>query len=203
MIPSPYPYFYKPKTQYHTDPAEAKKLLAEAGYPDGKGLEAFPDVFKLTYTAERESILGPTAALIQTRLRQIGIPIQLDPMPGAQFSDRSIVRKDLPLALADQSKPIGVDPVYALQLYFVSAPRGVSNSSNFSDPKLDSLFDQAKVEVDDTKRAALLAEAQELLMDKLAWIPIVEDKLQYAVQTGITGVTIHPSQVLIWRNLHR
>ncbi len=203
MIPSPYPYFYQPKIQFHTDPAAAKKLLAEAGYPDGKGLEAYPDVFKLTYTAERESILGPTAALIQTRLRQIGIPIQLDPMPGAQFSDRSIVRKDLPLALADQSKPIGVDPVYALQLYFVSAPRGVSNSSNFSDPKLDSLFDQAKIEVDDGKRTALLAEAQELLMDKLAWVPIVEDKLQYAVQTGITGVTIHPSQVLIWRNLHR
>ncbi len=65
------------------------------------------------------------------------------------------------------------------------------------------MFDQAKVEIDDGKRTALLAEAQELLMDKLAWVPIVEDKLQYAVQAGITGVTIHPSQVLIWRNLHR
>ena len=203
LIPSAYPFYIKPKTEYHTDPAAAKKLLAEAGYPDGKGLEAFPDAFKLTYTAERESVLGPTAALVQTRLRQIGIPIQLDPMPGAQFSDRAIVRKDLPLALNDQSKPIGVDPVYALQLYFVSAPRGVSNASNFSDPKLDSLFDQAKVEVDTEKRTALLAQAQELLMDKLAWVPIVENKLQYAVQTGITGVTIHPSQVLIWRNLHR
>jgi peptide/nickel transport system substrate-binding protein len=202
MIPSAYPFYHQPSTQYSFDPKRAKQLLAEAGYPDGKGLEAFPDVFKLTYTAERESILGPTASLIQTRLRQIGIPIELNPMPGAQFSDRSIVKKDLPLALNDQSKPIGVDPVYALQLYFVSAPRGVSNASNFSDPALDALFDQAKVELDPTKRAAELADAQDLLMQKLAWIPIVENKLQYALQAGISGVTINPSQVLIWRNLH-
>jgi peptide/nickel transport system substrate-binding protein len=203
LIPSSYPYYHKPDVQYDTDPAAAKKLLAEAGYPDGKGLEAFPETFKLSYTAERESILGPTAALIQTRLRQIGIPIQLNPMPGAQFSDRTIVKKDLPLALADQSKPIGVDPVYALQLYYVTAPRGVSNYGNFSDPKLDSLFDQAKIELDPTRRAAELADAQDLLMQRLAEIPIIENKLQYALQAGITGITIHPSQVLIWRNLHK
>ena len=47
-----------PTTQWNQDPVRGKALLAEAGFPDGKGLEAFPDSFKLSYPAERESTLG-------------------------------------------------------------------------------------------------------------------------------------------------
>ena len=48
--------YVKPSTQYATDIPKAKQLLAEAGYPDGKGLEKFPDAFKLAFVAEREVV---------------------------------------------------------------------------------------------------------------------------------------------------
>jgi peptide/nickel transport system substrate-binding protein len=202
LIPSAYPGYIKPKSQYFYDPGKAKQLLAEAGYPDGKGLEAFPDSFKLSYNAERESILGPTATLMQTRLKTLGIPVELDPQPATQLADRQLVKKDLPFSLYDNSKPVGVDPAYAMQLYFVTPPRGVNNMTNFSDAKLDELFAKAQTEADDTKRNQYLAEAQEILMDKLPLVPVVENKLQFAMQSKLQGLVLYPHQNLIWRHLH-
>jgi peptide/nickel transport system substrate-binding protein len=203
LIPSSYPGYHKPSVSYDYDPEKAKALLAAAGYPDGKGLDAFPDAFKLSYAAERESILGPTATLIQTRLRALGIQVQLDPLPAAQLADRQLVKKDLPFSLYDQSKPIGVDPNYALGLYFLTPPLSSNNMTHFSDKRLDELALEAKTETDPAKRQQELDAAQDILMEKLPWIPIVETKLQFAMQDAIQGVILHPSQTLIWRELHR
>ena len=202
LVPSAYPGYVKAKAQYSYDPQKAKQLLAEAGYPDGKGLEAFADAFKLSYVSERESNLGPAATLMQTRLKALGIPVQLDPQPATQLADRQLVKKDLPFSLYDQSKPVGVDPAYAMQLYFVSPPRGVNNMTNFSDPKLDELFTKAQTEGDQAKRNAFLAEAQEILMEKLPFVPVVENKLQFAMQSKLKGLVLYPHQNLIWRHLH-
>jgi peptide/nickel transport system substrate-binding protein len=203
LIPPTYPGYIKPAHSYSYDPDKAKALLAEAGFPGGKGLEAFPDAFKLAYVAERESIVGPTATLLQTRLRDLGIPVQLDPLPATQYADRQLVKKDLGFALSDQSKPIVVDPVYSMKLSYVTPPQGVSNYTNFSDPQFDSLFSQVQLEADAAKRQALLDQMQNLLSEKLPIVPILETKLLYAEQANIKGLVLHPSQVLVWRYLHR
>jgi peptide/nickel transport system substrate-binding protein len=202
LIPSTYPGYHKPATEYHYDPAMAAKLLAEAGYPGGKGLDAFPEAFKLAYPADREAILGPTATLIRTKLRAAGFPVVLDPMPATEYANRQLVKKDLPFGLSDQSKPIGVDPVYAMQLSFVTPPRGVNNQTNFSDPAFDKLFDEARVEQDPMKRQQELDQAQDILADKLPWIPILETKLLYATNAKVKGLVLEPHQDLIWRYLH-
>ena len=185
--------YTKTSTQYVTDIPKAKQLLAEAGYPDGKGLEKFPDAFKLAFVAERESFLGPIATVIQSGLKDVGIPVQLDPLPQTQMSDRRIVKKDLPMALSDQEKPVGPDVGYATMLFFVStAAGGVNNLANYSNPEVDRLFGEAKVEMDSTKRLALLKEIQETLQKDLAWIPLVETKTEWAFSDKLSGVTWHP-----------
>jgi peptide/nickel transport system substrate-binding protein len=185
--------YVKPSTQYVTDIPKAKQLLAEAGYPDGKGLEKFPDAFKLAFVAERESFLGPIATVIQSGLKDVGIPVQLDPLPQTQMSDRRIVKKDLPMALSDQEKPVGPDVGYATMLFFVSAAAGgVNNLANYSSPEVDRLFAEAKVETDNAKRLALLKQIQETLQRDLAWIPLVETKTEWAFTNKLSGVTWHP-----------
>jgi len=203
LLPSSYPGFKVPATTYSYDPAKAKQMLAEAGYPDGRGLEAFPEAFKLAYVAERESILGPTATLMQTRMKALGIPVQLDPLPGTQYADRQLVKKDLPFGLSDQSKPIAVDPVYAMRLSYQTPPQGVSNQTNFSDASFDALSNQVLVEPDPAKRRADLDGMQDTLAEKLAVVPVVETKLLYAVEASLQGLVLHPSQILIWKYLHR
>ncbi len=96
LVPSAYPAYIKTKSQYSYDPAKAKQLLAEAGYRTARGSKPSRKPSKLSYAAERESNLGPTATLLQTRLKALGIPLQLDPQPATQLADRQLVKRTCP-----------------------------------------------------------------------------------------------------------
>lgn len=193
QFPRSFNGYVKPDTQYQTDPVRAKQLLAEAGYPDGKGLEAFTASFRLAFTAERESTLGPIATVIQSALKDFGIPIELDPMPQTQMGDRRLVKKDLPMSISDVEKSVGPDISYTTMLFFVTPSEGgVNNMANYSNATIDRLFTQARNEMDDDKQAVLLKQIQDTLQKDLAWLPIVETKTEWAMRSTLQGITWHP-----------
>ncbi len=198
LIPSEYPGYVRPAAMYDYDPERARSLLAQAGYPNGRGLEAFSDAFKLSYAIDRENTLGPVATQLRTALRRVGFPVQLDPLPAVQLADRQLVKKDLPLSLYDGLTPIGVDVAYALLLSFITPPAGLNNMTNFSDPVVDEMFDRALVEADPALRHDYLATAQEVLARRLAFLPLVEFKIRWATATDLEGLTLHPTQSVPW-----
>lgn len=203
QVPTSYPGFHQPPVDYRFDPEKARALLAEAGYPNGDGLEKYVGAFKIGYAAEREGILGPSATLLRTALRQAGFPVELDPLPAVQLADRQLVKKDLPLGLYDGTKPIGVDAAYALLLLYVSPPRGLNNITNFSDADVDALYDKIESEGDPAKRNEYLAQAQDIVMRRLALVPILEFKQEFAFRNDITGITLHPTQQLVWSEVRK
>jgi len=195
VIPSSYPGYAESATQYDYDPEKAKSLLAEAGWSDDVPI-------LLSYVAEKESTLGPIATTIQANLADVGVTVQLDPIPQSQYGDRQLVKKDLQFALNDQEKPIGVDAGYATLLFFVSSEAGgLNNMVNYSNPEVDSLFATAKVESDETARDATLAAIQDILMRDVVWLPVVERKTQWAFDSRISGITWHPDNSLRWYDL--
>jgi peptide/nickel transport system substrate-binding protein len=203
VVPSTYPSFIKQDPPYTYDVEKAKALLAEAGFPEGKGLEQYADQFKLTYVSEKETTLGPIVNQIRSALTAIGIPVTLDPIPQAQYGDRQIVKKDLAFAINDQEKPIGVDTGYAMQLFFVSKEAGgLNNMMNYANPELDKMWAEARVQPDTAKRDAKLAEMQKILMRDLAWLPVAEFKTQWAHTEKLKGITWNPSNSLLLYDLH-
>jgi peptide/nickel transport system substrate-binding protein len=131
--------------------------------------------------------------VIQSALKDVGFPVQLDPLPQTQMTDRRTVKKDLPMSINDQEKPLGPDVAYATMLFFVSpAAGGVNNVSNYSNPEVDRLFGEAKVEQDNIKRLDILKQIQETLQKDLAWIPLAETKTEWAFSDKLSGVTWHP-----------
>ena len=193
QMPTTWPGFQKPSTQYRSDPALARRLLAEAGFPEGRGLEPFAASFRLAFTAERESTLGPIATVMQSALKDAGFPIELDPMPQTQFADRRMVKKDLPMSISDIEKSVGPDVTYTAMLFFVTpAAGGVANMVNYSNPDVDRLFAEARNEMDDGRQARLLGELQETLQRDLAWVPIMETRTQWAMRSTLQGITWHP-----------
>ena len=123
-------------------------------------------------------------------------------MPQTQYGDRQLVKKDLPFALNDQEKPIGVDAGYATQLFFVSTEKGgLNNMVNFSNDTVDALFAKAIVEGDTAVRNALLAEIQDILAEQVTWLPLVEWKTQWAFSNRIKGLTWHADNTVRWYDL--
>ena len=202
VVPSGYPGYVTAKTPYKYDPDLAKKLLAEADYPDGKGLEALADSFQLSYVAEKESTLGPIVNIIQSSLRNIGVPASLNPIPQTQYGDRQLVKRDLPFAINDQEKPVGVDAGYAVQLFFVSADKGgLNNMVNYSNTKVDDLWAKARIEPDAAKRTDILGQIQEQSYDDLAWLPLVEYKTQWAFSNKLKGMRWYPDNSIRYSDL--
>lgn len=149
--------------------------------------------------AEKESVLGPTATVLQTAVRDVGIPMELDPIPQTQYGDRELVKKDMPLGLTDHVKPIGVDAAYGILLSYVTAAKGgIMNAMNYSNEAVDNALFSTLNEADDTKRAATLADIQETLMEELAMVPILEYKTHWALSDEIAGVVWHPDNALHW-----
>jgi peptide/nickel transport system substrate-binding protein len=203
VMPSFYPGYHQVGFERKTNVDKAKALLAEAGFPGGKGLEAFKNQMMLTYTTEKENILGPLATIIQTELKKLGIPVVLNPIPQTQFSDRELVKKDLEFALIDHSKPIGIEAGYAIQLLYVSRDKGgLSNYSLYSNEEVDDLWlNSAKTEGNVTKRNNAMAKIQEILMKEVVIAPIIENNLQWAMSDKLSGVGFHPEQALRWHDL--
>ena len=197
-MPRSFNGYVKADAQYDTDPERAKQLLAEAGYPGGRGLEAFPGAFRLAFTAERESTLGPIATVLQSALRDVGFPVELDPLPQTQMGDRRLVKKDLPLSLSDVEKSVAPDITYMTMLFFVSAANGgVNNMANYNSPAVDAAFLKAR----DTGEPALLTEIQNTLQRDLAWVPIVETRTEWAFRASLQGITWHPDNSLRFYDL--
>jgi peptide/nickel transport system substrate-binding protein len=201
-VPSTFPGFHRSDVQYDYDPEEAARLLSDAGYPNGEGLDAFAGAFQLTYVAEKSSTLEPIATTIQAALREVGFPVELDPQPNSQFSDRLFVRKDLPFALDDQEKPVLIDAGYALFNAQISTEAGApANNTNYSNPRVDELTAEANLETDPDARAEMLAEAQDILQEDVNWVPVVERRTQWAFASDLGGITWHPENSLRWFEL--
>ena len=191
-VPSSYPGYHESAMQYGHDPDAARALLAEAGYPDGAGLDEFGEAFQLTYVSEKETTLGPTVNAIATAMREIGFPVTLNPIPQTQYGDRQLVKRDLPFAVNDQEKPIGVDAGYATQLFFVSPESGgLNNMVNYRNAEMDAIWSAARIEADSAARDALLVDIQDTLMHDVVWAPVVEYATQWAYSDQVKGMQWH------------
>lgn len=201
-IPASFPGYAAPALQYGYDPEKAKQLLAEAGFPGGQGLEKFSEQFKLAYTAERESYLGPIAAVIQTSLKAVGIPIVLDPLPQTQMGDRRLVKKDLPLSISDTDKASAINGAYQMMVFYISNQAGaIINTTNYANPEIDGLFTKIKAETDLARQNEMLKSAQDILQRDLAIIPILETKTQYASSAKLSGITWHADNSIRFQDL--
>src|SRR5256712_6920958 len=157
IIPSTFDFFWQPPA-YPFDPAQARKLLAEAGYPNG--FDAGDYYLDISYSNVQEAIAG--------YLQQIGIRTKLVSRERASHWSTYADKKYKTLAYT-ASGAFG-NAATRLESYVVGGGTYVYGSY----PDIDSLFKDQAAELDRKKREALLHKIQQLMHERVMFIPIWE-----------------------------
>ncbi|MBS0663156.1 MAG: peptide ABC transporter substrate-binding protein, partial [Verrucomicrobia bacterium] len=171
------------------DPAEARRLLAEAGYPDGRG---FPTVEIATNLGARHQEI---AEVIQQMWRQnLGVEVGIRPIEAkVYFSDR--IGGRLPLHRLAWSGDF-LDPFAFLSVFLTG---GGQNSASYANPEYDRLLLAAVGTLDEDTRLARYQAAETRLLRDAPYIPLFHDPTRHLVHPAVRGrypnlLDFHPYQ---------
>jgi oligopeptide transport system substrate-binding protein len=192
-----------PITPLAFDPAAAKAALAQAGYPDAKG---FPEV-TLTYGKEGDNDL--VAQALQSMWQQnLGINVKLQVFELATFSKNLDTTYNSPeqglqfyYSIWGADYP---DPQNFLSLLLRTDQP--NNNGHFSDQQFDKLTAEADQLGDRTqieRRLQLYNQAEQIAIDKVAWLPVFYPKFSVLVRPRVQGIAATPQGLIIddWSKL--
>lgn len=173
--------------RYPYDLAQARTLLAEAGWADANGdgiLEKEGQPLTLKGVQMTWGELPAIGTILQAQWKALGVDLQLEPMPypAALEAGRKGTHHLIPFATS------GTDP-NLLRTYFHSSNVGGFNWARVSDPELDGWLDQAARLSDWSQRAGLYTQVQQRVMDQ-AWIVPIRDQVNLnAAAARVRGLT--------------
>ena len=157
IIPRDFQFFWAAPPYPH-DPARARQLLAEAGYP--RGFDAGDLTTDAVYAATGEAVIND--------LRAVGIRAKLRPLERAAFykadqekSFRNLVR---------QGSAAAGNASTRIEAFVVTG--GIRAYGGY--PDIDGLFREQAVEVDPKRREAMLHRIQQLMHERVMFAPILE-----------------------------
>ncbi|WP_328729017.1 ABC transporter substrate-binding protein [Falsiroseomonas algicola] len=162
------------------DPVAARRLLTEAGYPDG---------FRLVlHVAGNARPTDPVAAqAIAQMWTRIGVQTTVEVLPLASYSPRA-ARMEFPITMWGwaSSGQAGHPLINVVSTYDRDRSTGSFNRSGYSNPALDALIARALTTLDDAARETQLRQAVALAVEDVAIIPLYQLTNVWATRRGIT-----------------
>jgi len=172
---------------YDHDPARARQLLEQAGYPEVNGVR-----FHLTMKSSTEESTRLMAAVLQQQLRQVGIALDIRTFEFATFF--SDVTHGLFQVYSLRWIGGNEDPdIFEYVFHSSKFPPNGANRGYFADPRVDALIDQARHELDRNTRKQLYAELQRTLADALPYINLWYFDNVLVHSKRVRNLTLNPS----------
>jgi peptide/nickel transport system substrate-binding protein len=186
LMPPGSPYADPTLKPYPYDPPAAARLLDEAGHPLREGRR-----FRLSYKTSTDRSAVIQARVIQSDLRQVGIEVEVRSYEWATFYN-DIRKGNFQLY---SLRWIGVsDPDFLAELlHSRNGPPEGRNRGGYADPAMDALLDQARVEGDPQRRAALYRQVNRKVHEELPYLALWHNDNVAVVSRALSGFRLHPS----------
>lgn len=195
FIPQGMPGFDSTKVKgYHYDPKKAAKLLAEAGFPDGKGM---PQITLKTSTTYKDLI-----EFIQGELHSIGMNVVVDASPSASLRDlmsKNEVNFFRGSWIADYP-----DAENYLAMFYSNnkVPNG-PNYTAYYNKEFDRLFEKSYYVSEDKERFKLYQQMDNMVMEYANVVPLFYDQSVIMTQKNISGYVINPLNLMILKTVKK
>ncbi|MEM6159876.1 glutathione ABC transporter substrate-binding protein GsiB [Erwinia sp. P6884] len=171
------------------NPAKARELLKEAGYPDG---------FTTTlWSSHNHSTAQKVLQFTQQQLAQVGIKVKVTAMDAgqraAEVEEKGQKESGVRMFYTGWSASTGeanwaLTPLFATQ----SWPPTIFNTAFYSNPQVDKDLADALNTTDGEKKATLYKDAQDRIWQDRPWVPLVVEKLVSANTKNLTGFYVMP-----------
>jgi peptide/nickel transport system substrate-binding protein len=170
--------FFKDIARREKNIEEAKKLLAEAGYPDG---------FEATLIAsDRPAVRTQLAVALKEMAKEAGVTINVQTMPHATYLEQVWKKGSFYVGFYNmQPTPDGI-----FKLLYTSDASW--NETRWNNKDFDALVAEARATTDEAKRSELYTKAQELMNEEVpSIVPAFFDVLA-AKRSWVQGFEAHP-----------
>ena len=159
------------------DPQKAKRLLAEAGYPDGKG---FPRLKVLIASKETAATL---AQALQAMWRNtLGVEVEIE---NKEWNAYLVATHDLDYDIAFGGW-VGdyLDPLTFLEMW---SPGNGNNNTGWNNPAFAKLLQQSCQESDATRRFERLHQAEAILVEEAPVVVVAWKARNYLIHPSVEG----------------
>lgn len=186
-IPPGYPGYDANEKRFDFDSAKGKAALAEAGFPEGKGL---PEI-KWSYNSNNPANQARVEYIIQMYQKSLGITIVPDPVEGTTLVNLRKSVETYPQILTGGWCADYPDQQNWLSIYWHSRTNFAANTG-YKNAEADKLMDAADIEVDPAKRADLYQQAQLLIVSDAAEIMRSNTKNTFLINPAVKGLDFTP-----------
>lgn len=181
-------------TGYDYNPAKAHELLAQAGFPNGKGL---PDIT----IATNASYLDLTR-YIQHQLNELGFNIRIDVNPPATLRELMAHGK-APFFRASWIADYPDAENYLSLFYSKNFTPAGPNYTHFSNPEFDRLYEAAMSETNDSLRFSYYHKLDQIAMDQAPVVVLYYDQVLRFTQNNITGLGSNAMNLLVLKRVRK
>lgn len=194
----PQSWAYAPDVRvYDHDPARARALLDEAGFPDPDGDGPRPRL-RVSLKVSNLEFNRLQSAVLQEQLRTVGIALDVRAYEFATlFAD--VGAGNFQLFTLQWTAASLADPDILRRIFHSSQVPPVGfNRGHYANADLDDRLERAAASRDDRERRALYADAQRILAEDLPYIPLWFKTNFALVRRGLTGVALNPFADLVF-----